>query len=64
MSRIKIEDLSKDREISKEEMKKISGGNPLSVFNRLSNPWILSSLVASAIAIPVAIHDADDEPSS
>lgn len=30
----------------------------------LANPWIVGGLVAAAIAIPVAIHNADDDPAS
>jgi len=30
----------------------------------LSNPWVVGGLVAAAIAIPVAIHNADDDPAS
>jgi len=30
----------------------------------LANPWIVGSLVAAAIAIPVAVHNADRRPSS
>ncbi|NOY29875.1 MAG: carboxypeptidase regulatory-like domain-containing protein [Planctomycetes bacterium] len=30
----------------------------------LSNPWVVGGLVAAAVAIPVAIHNADDDPAS
>ncbi len=32
--------------------------------NPLANPWIIGGLVAAAIAIPVAIYNADDDPAS
>jgi len=42
-------------------MKRITGGyyqgGRLSF---LTNPWILGSIVAAAIAVPLAIHDSDD----
>jgi len=61
MTRIKINDLPKDQNISRLEMKRITGGyyqgGRLSF---LTNPWILGSIVAAAIAVPLAIHDSDD----
>lgn len=62
MTRIKINDLQKDHTISREEMKKITGG----YYHRpgrlefLTNPWVLGAIVATAIAVPLAIHDSDD----
>jgi len=61
MARIQISDLPEDSEISKEEMKKINGGF---TFSTLTNPWVIAGTVATAIAIPVAIHNAKDEPAS
>jgi hypothetical protein len=26
----------------------------------LSNPWVLAAIVATAIAVPIAVHDNDD----
>jgi hypothetical protein len=59
MARIKIKDLPKDTFISKEEMKKVLGGNPLFT-GFLDTPWILGGTIATAIAIPVALHTDDD----
>ena len=59
MARIKIKNLPKNMTVSKEEMKKISGGyGP--VLNMIGNPWIVAGIVATAIAIPVALHPDDD----
>ncbi len=59
MARIKIKDLPKNMIVSKEEMKKISGGyGP--VLNMIRDPWIVAGIVATAIAIPVALHPDDD----
>ncbi|MBW2060986.1 MAG: hypothetical protein JRI95_05405 [Deltaproteobacteria bacterium] len=62
MPRIKIKDLPKDMTISKEDMKKVTGGDPGygRIGQYLSNPWVLSGVVATAIAIPLAIDNADD----
>ena len=62
MARIKIKDLPKNITVSKEEMKKISGGYT-SALNFLSSPWALAGIVATAIAIPVAVHR-DTDPAS
>ena len=32
--------------------------------NLMSNPWVIAALVAAAIAVPVAIHNSDNTPSS
>ncbi len=32
--------------------------------NLLGNPWIIATLVAAAIAVPVAIHNSDNGPNS
>ena len=40
-------------------MKKISGGYG-QVLNMIRDPWILAGIVATAIAIPVALHPDDD----
>lgn len=62
MARIKIKDLPKDMIINKAEMKQVLGGNPL--FTRFPDTsWITAGIVATAIAIPVALHP-DDDPSS
>ncbi len=61
MARIQISDLPEDREITKEEMKKIAGGF---TFSTLTNPWVIAGTVATAIAVPVAIHNAKDQPES
>ena len=64
MSRITIKDLPKNQEITKREMKGVTGG-----FGRggslgwLTNPWALAGIVATAIAIPLATHDHDDDAS-
>ena len=64
MFRITIKDLPKGKEISKREMKDVTGG-----FGRggslgwLANPWVLAGIVATAIAIPLASHDDDDDAS-
>ncbi len=29
---------------------------------RLANPWVVGGIVATAVTIPVAIHNADDDP--
>ena len=60
MTRIKIEDLPKDKKINNKEMQKIVGGGGRPVLNFLTNPWALGSIVATAIAIPLALHDDDD----
>jgi len=62
MARIEITDLPKDRKISREEMKEITGGyypqgGRLSF---LTNPWVLGAIVVTAIAVPLAIDDSDD----
>ena len=66
MARIKISDLPTEFEISAAEMKSIQAGNTtLSSFT--SHPWIIATPIATAIAVPTAIHDADsdeEEPSS
>jgi hypothetical protein len=62
MTRIKVKDLPKNVTVSKADMKKVLGGNPL--FTRFSDtPWILGGIVAAAIAIPVALHTDDDDAS-
>ena len=61
MARIQISDLPEDSEITREEMKKINGGFILST---LTNPWVISGAIATAIAVPVAIHNAKDETAS
>lgn len=40
---------------------KVGGGGVRSL---LSNPYVLGGLVAAAVAIPVAIHNSDDDPAS
>lgn len=61
MSRITIKDLPKDKEISKREMRDVTGGfgrgGPLGF---LGNPWALAGFVSAAIAIPLARSDDDD----
>ncbi|NQU24248.1 MAG: carboxypeptidase regulatory-like domain-containing protein [Candidatus Nealsonbacteria bacterium] len=32
--------------------------------NLLSNPWVVATLIAAAIAVPVAIHNSNNSPSS
>jgi hypothetical protein len=59
MARIKIKNLPKNMTVSKEEMKKISGGYG-QVLNMIRDPWIVAGIVATAIAIPVALHPDDD----
>ena len=61
MARIQISDLPEGSEITQEEMKKITGGN---TFSFLKNPWVIAGTVAAAIAVPVAIHNDDDEVTS
>ncbi len=62
MARIKIKDLPKTQRVSREEMRKVMGGGELARFNfLLSNPLPIAGTVATAVAVPVAIHDADDE---
>ncbi|MBW2053509.1 MAG: hypothetical protein JRF41_14640 [Deltaproteobacteria bacterium] len=58
MARIKIKDLPKDLKISPKEMKKITGGFTLGL---ISTPWLLAPTVATAIAVPVALHGGDDD---
>lgn len=63
MARIKITDLPKDQKISRKEMKEIAGGyHPQGgKWSFLTNPWVLGAIVATAIAVPLAIDDSDDE---
>jgi len=76
MSRIKINDLPQNANISQDEMKHIKGGAVLSSLSTgtslsnisicnseslLNNPLILSGIVAAAIAVPLAINDNDDK---
>ncbi|MEE9517528.1 MAG: hypothetical protein V3V52_10505 [Candidatus Adiutricales bacterium] len=65
MVRIKIQDLPKGMVISKEEMRKVMGGNPLftSLTGSLGTPWVLAGTIAAPIAIPVAIGDRNERPS-
>jgi hypothetical protein len=62
MPRIKITDISKSQKITREEMKKVMGGYSIQKRNPsfLTNPWVLGAVVATAIAIPLAIDDTDD----
>ncbi len=32
--------------------------------NVITNPWVIAGVVAAAVAIPVAIHNANDDPAS
>jgi len=62
MARIKIKDLPKTERVSREEMKKVmGGGEPGRLSFWVSNPLPIAPTVATAIAIPVAINDGDDE---
>ena len=62
MPRIAIRDLPKDTQISKQEMKDVTGGfGRGSRFSFLANPWLLKAVVASATAIPLAVGDDDDD---
>jgi hypothetical protein len=63
MTRIKIEDLPRDQNISSTEMKRITGGGGFyqgRAINFFTNPWALGAVVAAAIAVPLAIDDSDD----
>ena len=63
MTRIKINDLPRDQNISRLEMKRITGGGGYyqgTSLRFLSNPWVVGSIVATTIAIPLALHDSDD----
>jgi len=62
MARIKITDLPKDQRISRKEMKEITGGYypQGGRWSFLKNPWVLGAIVATAIAVPLAIDDSDD----
>ena len=61
MSQITIEDLPVDREITKREMKDVTGGSGRGGrLSFLTNPWTFAIMVAGAIAIPLARSDDDD----
>lgn len=63
MTRIKIDDLPKDQNISRTEMKRITGGGGIyqgRTMGFLTNPWVLGAVVATAIAVPLALDDSDD----
>ncbi|MBW2142326.1 MAG: hypothetical protein JRG97_14885 [Deltaproteobacteria bacterium] len=61
MARIKIKDLPKDLKISPKEMKKITGGDTFNTLGLSGSPWILAPIIATAIAVPVALHGGDDD---
>jgi len=79
MPRIKINDLPKDKKLSRKEIKAIMGGSMTlrRVYSGpapqrggepgglgfLSNPLVLAGIVAAAIAIPLAIANDDDDAS-
>jgi len=66
MAKIKIHDLPKDYKLNPEQMKQISGGwtrTATSSSDFLSNPWVLGGVVATAIAIPLALSSDDDDSS-
>ena len=62
MARIKIKDLPKDMQVSQQEMRNVLGGYTPAL-NFLSSPWAVAGIVATAIAIPVAVHR-DTDPAS
>ena len=61
MAKIRIEDLPKHRRVSDQEMRQVTGGGPYR--NILSNPWVLGTIVATAIAVPIAVHDDETQGS-
>lgn len=61
MTRIKINDLPKNQNISSAEMKRITGGYDQGRrLSFLNNPWMIGAIVATAIAVPLALDDSDD----
>ncbi len=56
---------SKASELSEQELESISAAGPSATLGTLAtNPWVLAQIVASAIAIPVALHDSEDDTDS
>ena len=56
MGRIKIKDLPRNTKIRQEEMKQIKGGEYIGNFRSfLTNPLLISGLVATSIAVPTAL---------
>jgi hypothetical protein len=52
-------------ELSQQELESISAAGPSGTMGTLTkNPWVLAQIVASAIAIPVALDDGDDDSAS
>lgn len=57
MARIKIADLPKDAKLTKKERQTITGGPRLRGFPLA--PWLLSGVIAAAVAVPVALHNSN-----
>lgn len=53
---------SGSEELSDQELESIAAAGPVGTVGTLgTNPWALAQIVATAIAIPEAIHDGDEE---
>ena len=56
---------TKASELSEQELESISAAGPSGTLGPLvTNPWVLAQIVASAIVIPVALDDGEDDTAS
>jgi predicted ribosomally synthesized peptide with nif11-like leader len=52
---------SRADELGERELETISGGGPSAFVSLTTSPLVVSSIIASTIAIPEAIHDGEDD---
>ena len=50
----------KPHELSEQELESVSAGGPF-VGSMLTSPWVIGGLIATAIAVPTAVHDDEDD---